>query len=120
MKIHELHQLLSVATQSAINDKLPTNIYTSHFSKMLERITYKIIFKNLTKNNLFYCKQFGFQKGYSPEHAVLQVVEQINQYFEKNEFTLVVFVDLFKAFDTVDHNILLRKIRYYWESSKMV
>ena len=118
--MHELHQFLGVATQSAINDKLPTNIYTSHFSKILERIIYKIIFKNPTKNNLFYCKEFGFQKGYSPEHAILQVVEQINQYFEKNEFTLAVFVDLSKAFDTVDHKILVRKIQYYWESSKMV
>ena len=72
---------------------------------MLERIMYNRLYKHLTKSNLFYCKQFGFQKAYSAEHAILQVVEAKNQYFEKNEFTLVMFVDLSKAFDTVDHKI---------------
>ena len=46
---------------------------------------------------------------HSPEHAILQLVEHINQSFEKNEFTLGVFADLSKAFDTVDHQILLKK-----------
>ena len=81
----------------------------SCFSKMLERIMYNRLYKYLTENNLFYCKQFGFQKEHSPEHAVLQLIEQINQSFEKNEFNLGVFVDLSKAFDTVDHQILFKK-----------
>ena len=79
------------------------------FSKMLERIMYNRLYKYLTENNLLYCKQFGLQKGHSPEHAILQLVEQINQSFEKNEFTLGVFVDLSKTFDTGDHQILLKK-----------
>ena len=56
-----------------------------------------------------YCKQFGFQKGRAPEHAILQLAGQINQSFEKNKFTLGVFVDLSKAYDTVDDQILLKK-----------
>ena len=69
---------------------------------------YNRLYKYLTKNNLLYCKQFGFQIGYFPEYAILQVAEQINKSFEKNEFTGA-FVDLSKAFDTVDHHILLKK-----------
>ena len=80
---------------------------------MLERIMSNRLYKYLTENNLLYCKQFGFQKGHSPEHAILQLVEQINQSFEKNKFTLGVFVDLSKAFDTVDHQILMKKLEYY-------
>ena len=63
-------------------------------SKILERIMCNRLYKYLTENNLLYCKQFRFQKGHSPEHAILQLVEQINQSFEKNKFTLGVFVDL--------------------------
>ena len=70
---------------------------------------YNRLYKHLTKNNLFYCKQFGFQKAYSPQHAILQVVEATNQYFEKKGYTLVMFVNLSKAFDTVDHKTLLKK-----------
>ena len=76
---------------------------------MLERIMYNRLYKYLIKYNLLYCKQFGFKKGRSPEYAILQLVEQINQSFEKNEFTLGVFVDLSKAFDTFRHQILLKK-----------
>ena len=50
----------------------------------------------------------------SPEHAILQLVEQINNSFEKNEFALGVFVDLSKVFDTVYHQILIRILRYCW------
>ena len=68
---------------------------------------YNRLYKYLTESNLLYCKQFGFEKGHSPEHAILQVVEQMNQYFEKNKNILGVFVDLSKAFDTVDDQILI-------------
>ena len=78
----------------------------SCFSEMLESIMYNRLYKYLTKNNFLYCKQFRFQKGYSPEHEILQVVEEINQSFEKNEFTPDVFAALSKAFHTVDHQNL--------------
>ena len=67
------------------------------------------LYKYLTETNLLYSKQFEFQKWHSPE----QLVEQINQSFEKNEFRLGVFIDLFKAFDTVEHQTLLKKLEYY-------
>ena len=68
--------------------------------------TYNGLYENLTENNVLYCKQFGFQKEHSPEHAFLQFVEQTNQSFQMNEFTLSMFVNLSKAFNTVDHQIL--------------
>ena len=80
------------------------------FSKILERLMYNRLFKHLSNLKIFYPKQFGFQKGYSTDHALLQLVDQIYESFECREYTIGVFKDLSKAFDTVDHNILLKKL----------
>ena len=83
------------------------------FSKILERIMYKRLYNHLLNQNILYRKQFGFQQGHSTEHAILQLIDQINDNFEKNYFTLGVFIDLSKAFDTVDHQILISKLKNY-------
>ena len=67
------------------------------FSKILERIMCNRLFKYLTTNEILYKKQFGFQKGHSTEHATIQLIDQINNSFEKNHFTLGTFIDLSKA-----------------------
>ena len=58
-------------------------------------------------------KQFPFQEGYSTEHAIMQLIDNINKSFEKNPFTVGVCIDLSKAFDTVDHYILITKLKQY-------
>ena len=67
----------------------------------------------MQENKILYFKQFGFQTGHSTDHAIIQLVEQIYENFEENKYTLGVFIDLAKAFDTVDHKILLRKMEVY-------
>ena len=79
------------------------------FSKILERIMYNRLYEYLTKNNQLFDKQFGFRKGHLTEHALIELVNRIYDSFNKNKYTLGVFMDLSKAFDTVNHNILPKK-----------
>ena len=74
----------------------------------MERIVYNGPYQDLNSNNILYKKQFGFQTGNSTEHAILQLVDQISNSFEKKTlFTLGVFIDLSKVCNTVDHDILI-------------
>ena len=76
-------------------------------------IMYKRLFNHWSEHNLRYQKQSGFQQGYSTEHAIMQLIDQINDKFENNCFTLGIFIDLSKAFDTVNHQILISKLKNY-------
>ena len=60
-----------------------------------------------------YDNQFGFQTGHSTEHVIAQLTDQIYEAFEKNKYNLGVFIDLTKAFDIIDHSILLRKLELF-------
>ena len=57
--------------------------------------------------------QFGFRKMFSTSHALLSIVENIRQSLDNKKYTCGVFVDLEKAFDTVNHKILLAKLDHY-------
>ena len=67
----------------------------------------------LLSTNQFYDLQFGFRKHYSTNHALISITEKICESMDNRLFTCGVFIDLEKAFDTVNHNILLSKLVNY-------
>lgn len=82
-------------------------------SKVLEKIIHKRVYAYLTSNNLLYPSQYGFRKGHSTAHAISEFLCKCVNAFEAREDTISVFLDLSKAFDTIDHKILLTKLEYY-------
>ena len=69
------------------------------------------IYEYLTKNTFLFDKQFGFRKGHSTKHALIELLNRIYDSFNENRYSLEVLIDLSKAFDTVNHNILIKKVK---------
>ena len=84
MKIARVTLVFKSGDTSLMTNYKPISVLPC-FSKMLERIMYNSLYKYLTENNLLYSKQFGFQKGRFPEHAILRLLERINQIFWKEQ-----------------------------------
>ena len=64
-------------------------------------------------NGLFYGSQYGFRKRHSTEFAALELVDKILNMMDKGQVPLGIFLDLSKAFDMLDHNILIKKLEFY-------
>ena len=64
-------------------------------------------------HNCIYKNQFGFRTNHSTFHALVSITEDIRQALDNNSFACGIFIDLQNAFDTVDHNILLKKLEQY-------
>ena len=82
-------------------------------SKIFEKVVHKQLYDYFTENNLFYKSQYGYRKGHSTELAALELADRISQYLDNGEIPIAIFLDLSKAFDTLDHRILLSKLKYY-------
>ena len=74
---------------------------------------YTRLYNFLEKYNCLYKKQFGFRNSHSTNHALISITEKIRESLDNNEYSCGVFLDFQKAFDTVNHNILLKKLHHY-------
>ena len=83
------------------------------FGKILEKIIYSRLYDFLISMNLIYDRQFGFRTRHSTCHAINYSVNKILSEIEKKHHVLGIFIDLSKAFDTIDHSKLLEKLQHY-------
>ena len=82
-------------------------------SKILEKIIFTQLSSYFNEAKLFFYNQYGFRPKHCSEYAALELVDRIINHMDKNEVPINIFLDLSKAFDTIDYNILLHKLRFY-------
>ena len=90
----------------------PISILPS-FSKILEKLVITRLYSYLSRNDMLVGNQFGFRRGKGTEDAIHSMVKFIHQSFNASEFVLGVFLDVKKAFDSLDREILLEKLKFY-------
>ena len=85
----------------------------SCFSKIIERLMFNRVFSFLEKYDILCNQQYGFRPGHSTELALADIVDKLSSSLDNQNICIGVFLDLSKAFDTIDHTILLNKLHYY-------
>ena len=94
------------------NNYRPISIL-SVVNKIFEKILHKRLYSYLNKFNILYKFQFGFREGHSTTQALTEITDKIRNGMDHKNYTCGIFIDLCKAFDTVDHEILLSKMYHY-------
>ena len=85
----------------------------SNIDKIFQKLIHNQLSNFLTNSDVLYSYQFGFRTNHSTSSALMNCIETISQTMDSGNYACSVFIDLQKAFDTVDHNILFKKLEHY-------
>ena len=111
LKIAKVTPVFKNGDPSLMHDYRPISVLPV-FSKIYERLMHNRLTYYVTKNNILSKYQFGVRKGYSTDMALTILIDKITNAMDKGEHIIGLFLDLEKAFDTVNHTILLKKLTH--------
>ena len=112
LKISKVKPLFKTGDTLQINNYRPISLLPS-VSKIYEYIILDQLLDYMETNQLLSLQQFGFRRGYSTELAALRLTDHLTKEMDNFRMPVNVFLDLSKAFDTLDHEILLSKLKFY-------
>ena len=112
MKKADVIPLFKSKEKFLVNNYRPISLLVT-ISKLLEKIVYTRTYRFLCDTDQLYQSQYGFRSGFSCENAICELVGRIAKHKEQRESTIGVFIDLSKAFDTLNHSMLLSKMEKY-------
>ena len=112
LKISEVIPIHKGGSTAELDNYRPIALL-SIFDKIIEKLVHKILYDFLQENNILFQNQFEFRKNNSTNLALIQITEKINETIDDKKYGCGIFIDLCKTFDTVNHDILLRKLEHY-------
>ena len=112
LKIAKVIPLYKKGDDRILDNYRPISLLPS-ISKVFEKIVFQQLYEYFVSNKLIYNSQYGFRQLHSTELASLELVDRLTQNLDAGKVSISVFLDLSKAFDTLNHEILLTKLSHY-------
>ena len=112
LKIAKVIPIFKSGKRNDVSNYRPISLL-SVFSKIYEKIMYRRIISFLNNNKLINNRQYGFRAAHSCEHALLDAQSVLTRTLDNKETALLLLIDFSKAFDMVDHSLILQKLNYY-------
>jgi hypothetical protein len=112
LKIAKVNPLYKKESHHILKNYRPISLLPV-FSKIFEKVVFTQLYDYFHYHKLLYSSQYGYRKEHSTEQACIELVDRLINILDNNKFPLTIFIDLTKAFDTLDHQILLYKLQYY-------
>ena len=112
LKIAKVIPLFKKENDALFTNYRPISLLPA-ISKIFEKAIYNQLYNYFQTNKLFYSSQYGFRAGHSTELAALELVDRVIHDMDNGKIPINIFLDLSKAFDTLDHKIILNKLHHY-------